>query len=568
MANEDFVLRKGLLENLADVPVVNGTLLFTIDEKAIYLDANNERRRIGNFIEVDSPDELYVDGDLTNPNLSGTLIPWSTNAFYYIPEENALLRWTGDQWVRINDTADADSLLASLQQQITTIEENISNLQSDNRTINQNITNLQTNLQQEIEDRQTNENAFSQQLIEITNNITKYDDRISDLEAEDRDLSDKIIQEAQNRAAADDKIREDYAAADDSLRTEVTEGYEKAVEDERTERKTAITEVQQNISNIEVNVTNITKSITEINQKIVDEVSAREQTDENVTNLQTELERIEKEYKEADTAIYAVIEHLTNADFSDLEAAVRKNTNAITVLNGDKTVEGSVDYKIDQILKSIEEGQAGAVAEAKKELQEEDEKIRQEITDKTSQLTEQISDLDALLRQEITDRTTEDARIEKEYAAADAQTLQDAKDYADSLLAGADAMRFMGVLGEGEHLDLPITGVEAGDTYKVSKNGTYGPDEQDGYIGDLFIALEDQGAEDETYRGGWAHISSGYEASFDPDLMVNTNTSVLELYNGIGALKHSIKFGTDDRTNLTITPERDSFTFGMTWGEF
>lgn len=69
-------------------------------------------------------------------------------------------------------------------------------------------------------------------------------------------------------------------------------------------------------------------------------------------------------------------------------------------------------------------------------------------------------------------------------------------------LAGlAGGMRFKGTIGTGgtAGADLPTTGVEIGDTYRISTKGTY--DGQASNIGDLFIAT--------STTPDWAYIPSG-----------------------------------------------------------
>jgi hypothetical protein len=54
MANENLLFRKGTLKDLENAPKIAGSVNFTIDEPAIYLDVevngDTERRRVGDII--------------------------------------------------------------------------------------------------------------------------------------------------------------------------------------------------------------------------------------------------------------------------------------------------------------------------------------------------------------------------------------------------------------------------------------------------------------------------------------------------------------------------------------
>lgn len=88
---EKIVFKKGLLSELQNVSKVNGQFLVTTDERAIYIDANNERIRLGDFIEVASSAELAALQ--TNA---------STTALYYVTDTNYLMKWSGTEWKHIN----------------------------------------------------------------------------------------------------------------------------------------------------------------------------------------------------------------------------------------------------------------------------------------------------------------------------------------------------------------------------------------------------------------------------------------------------------------------------------
>lgn len=88
MANVLF--KKGLLAGLKDAPIKEGTIYVTTDERAMYLDVDeNTRIRLGDFIEVANIDALPDTGA-------------NASALYYASAENVLAKWSGSAWVQIN----------------------------------------------------------------------------------------------------------------------------------------------------------------------------------------------------------------------------------------------------------------------------------------------------------------------------------------------------------------------------------------------------------------------------------------------------------------------------------
>ena len=89
MANVAF--RRG---NLADIPqaLTDGTLYITTDEGAMYLDTASRRVRLGDFIPVNTVNDLPATGHAYE------------TALYYVKTGNILARWdaTNSRWIQIN----------------------------------------------------------------------------------------------------------------------------------------------------------------------------------------------------------------------------------------------------------------------------------------------------------------------------------------------------------------------------------------------------------------------------------------------------------------------------------
>ena len=89
--------QQGKLENLSSKGIANGTLWFTTDEGAIYLDTNGQRVRFGDYVSVANVKALPSAGHAYE------------SALYYAKEENILARWEkpsttypNGRWVQLN----------------------------------------------------------------------------------------------------------------------------------------------------------------------------------------------------------------------------------------------------------------------------------------------------------------------------------------------------------------------------------------------------------------------------------------------------------------------------------
>lgn len=138
---DTLMLRKGLLANLANAPIVNGAVDITLDEKAMYVCHEGERIRLGDFVEV-----------ATVADLKALEPEWRTSALYYVVESNALLKYNKNgtennigseakhQWVQINEVSDLTADISDVKTRVGTAEQNITNLQQAHAQINIELT--------------------------------------------------------------------------------------------------------------------------------------------------------------------------------------------------------------------------------------------------------------------------------------------------------------------------------------------------------------------------------------------------------------------------------------------
>lgn len=84
--------KQGSLAALGRQAITNGSLWFTTDEGAIYLDVNGSRVRFGDFVTVANVAALPASGHAYE------------SALYYAKDENVLARWdaTAGKWVQLN----------------------------------------------------------------------------------------------------------------------------------------------------------------------------------------------------------------------------------------------------------------------------------------------------------------------------------------------------------------------------------------------------------------------------------------------------------------------------------
>lgn len=174
-----------------------GTVYITKDEKAMYVDISNSER-----IRLNQICTFATFADFTAA-LEAKVPPYSTEAFYYIESDNALLKYNasgevydpdGDgatapaagKWIQINSTADVQSALNALTNRVVTLEEWQSVINAWKTTKDTEIAALQAK-------------------------DTALDGEIVDLKAADTALGGRIDQEITDRQEAVKEVADDLA---------------------------------------------------------------------------------------------------------------------------------------------------------------------------------------------------------------------------------------------------------------------------------------------------------------------------------------------------------------------
>ena len=146
MANENLLFRKGTLSELLNSTPIEGSINFTTDEPAIYLDVAVEgiieHKRIGDIIQFE-----YLSDFLKFRDDHSNNIPQS--ALYYIQKDkkdgvdvivNALLKWNGENYLQLNEKSDYSGSLDLLDSRIQTLEGDVENLKTTSNSQSSRLT--------------------------------------------------------------------------------------------------------------------------------------------------------------------------------------------------------------------------------------------------------------------------------------------------------------------------------------------------------------------------------------------------------------------------------------------
>lgn len=385
----------------------------------------------------------------------------------------------------------------------------------------------------------------------ITNRIKAEEERAEAAETALGERIDSVVEEAKTHAkqSALDAVIEDVGELNETVASQgqTISGIQGnittldgKIDDEIEDRQSEITRVEGLISDeTSAREAAITQEVTDRNAAITSAVNAaKTELNQDITNNATNIQK----------NATAISNEVTRA-----KAAEKANADAITEVSGDLA---------DEIAraKAAEKANADAIAA---------EKTRAE--GKETQLSSAISTLNTNLSKDISDeaatRASEDTRV-----------LNDAKAYADGLLEAADAMRYMGTVGDSvtdkaakRFQTLPTTGVAAGDTYVVVSTD-FKIGSKACKVGDLIVAINDQtGATYPTDLTGWSHVPTGYDASLDQELKVTAaaNGAKAALSSVMGATeKGSLTIVGNTNSNVKASLSGSTLTINMEWEEW
>lgn len=295
--------KKGLLAALPST-YAEGTFYVTTDERAIYLDVNGSTRiRIGDFQEVENLEALQ---GITNP---------STTALYYVKDINVLAKYNGTSFVQINLDTGATSI------EVVGDGNAVTAASYDPSTRKITLTKAATHTTADDVD-----SAIGLAIGELGNkegdtpyaNVKDYvDTKIADV------VAGSI--EGLGALASKDKVAESDLEA--TLATKINGKANVGTADDTSDMDTL--------------------------------KGAKKYADEKAAAVQTEVDALEAKVgtvPESKTVVQMIEEAQEAATYDDTEikSKVQANTDAIGVLNGEATVEGSVKKTVaDEIAKVV-----------------------------------------------------------------------------------------------------------------------------------------------------------------------------------------------------------------------
>ena len=586
-----------------------GTVFVTTDEQAMHIDLPDGRVVISQIINVAS----VTDWQNMKP-------PYSTQAFYYIVDANALLKYTGDgtnhSWKQINSTADVQSAIDSLTAIVGTKDaEGKWTEGSLGETVAGHSTEI-TNIKQDIVDLKTKDDALAEAIQGIATDVTDVEALVHNLE--------KVVGyagafESDAAALADGGVEAGEVCLVGGvikLCTADSEGV-KSLTDYRTviaeieALKKALDELDDSVaSNTTVtDLQNRVKALEDWKAELILEIGEPASEDGSVaaTGMYALIAAAQAKADSADATAKQALEDAKKAndaigvpssdgvDATGLYAKIEKNAADIVTNAGDiKTNAEDID-KLEKRADDLESavgvpakdgadatGLHLSVANAQKaadDAQADANKANAAIgndgTDgqpKTG-LNLAVSTNATNIADEIDRAKTAEKKNADDIAALRKEVMED--------IQTADAMVFKDVVASEVELTSKEATAQIGHTYKASAEF-----EIDGikvHIGDLLIATGDENEETGYITNVvWKHVPSGYIADYNPAIEVaedvaGDNEVVLALSSGVAkdeALLANrgdlgkIKFAAAEGSALTVSADAGKVTFSMVWESF
>ena len=293
---------KFLRGNVANLPetATAGALYFTKDE-GVYLGLEDgSYHRYGDFITVSDVNSLPAAGA-------------HQNCMYYCVAENVLAKWNGSKWVQINKQKTLAELGGVSQSAYDTKVSNLESADSANATAISGVDNRLKAAEEKLKSV-----ATTQGLSELTTRVGNAEADIDNLQAAIG--TDGSVTQA---IAAAKKAGDDAAAAAAAAQADV----------DALEGKVGTVADGKNVVSL------IADAKTQADKGVTDAATAKAAADtaqSGVNSINTKIGTV--------TEGKTVVEMINDATYDDtgIKASIKANTDAIGVLNGADTVDGSV----------------------------------------------------------------------------------------------------------------------------------------------------------------------------------------------------------------------------------
>ena len=335
MASVNF--KRGLLSQLP-VGLTDGTIYITTDEGAMYVDTGNKRVRLGDFIPVNTINDLPVAGHAYE------------TAVYYVKENNILARWdaTNARWVQINKAG----IVRVSDDPNNEVGANVVSAITTSVAANGELTLVVT--------KQTV--ATSQDLSDLAATVAAHTTSLATINGNGVGSITKAVNDARDALLGDASTYTTLGALEDAI--EDLLGLKTRVKTNEQD----ISDLSSSVSTLTTTVSGHTRAINTLNgdantagsvaKAVADEAALRSAGDaanaSDITALQDRLGNDEADISKNATDI-AALQRVVGSGSTGLEARVTANENAISTLNGNG--EGSV-------VKTVNDRIATVVAEA------------------------------------------------------------------------------------------------------------------------------------------------------------------------------------------------------------
>lgn len=575
--------RKGLHSALPSTKVT-GTVYVTTDEHAMYVDiSDSERIRLGQIVNFETLAKFQQFLVTTNP-------PYSQEAFYYIEDKNALLRWkastgntaiggsnTAGTWVQINSVSDVQANIDALTQTVSGLTTSLTTLNNQvngdpTHTGDKGLVGRIETLEGEMDDAEGRLDA-----VESTANTNKAAIGTASDDATKTTLYG-LIAKAQGVADAATSTANGNTSAITGLGTRMD-----AVEQKNTTQDTSINGLRADLgTNDKADSTAFSRiAALEGKDTAQDSLLAGLRTDVNAANngVNTNANAIADNAAEIGknkTAIEGLGSRLTEAegDIDDLETWKGTASSAISTLQTDldkaeediASLQGSVSGLNNSLstLSGTVATNTGNIATNAGDIAT----IKGQITDITgaaTALTKRVkANEDAIIRidgeidgidsQIVTINNTltnlNDNKVDKTTYATDKAALE--KKIDDEIIA-ANAMDYKKAVSSAAALPTVADKVKIGYTYVASEDFPLA-DGTPVLAGDLLVANGDEDADGFiTGTITWDVVHTGYIQNQENKLVSDGNTLKLQSYTGLDL--SSVTFTADGAAKVAVTAD-------------
>lgn len=588
-----------------------GTVYITTNEKAMYVDVDNDTRiRIGDIIQIDSVTQAKP--------------PFSTEALYYFVKENALLKWgefgvdaegqpNGTMaWQQLNSVSDiVNAKLGALTERVEDTEEGLTTLNQQINGVGEGNTGLvgritvlegemdaaegrltategvanaaqaaigdgkTTGLLKEVADLKEKDNELTGLIEENGAGITSLNNvlnnetnglvkRVGTLEQTTTNLKNDLgTNDSDSTAFARIKNLEDDLADANEESGKISERVE-TLEKNYSDLSDAVSQNGQNISALSDKIgddnSGLTKRVKELEGTLGEEK-------EKISTLQSSMTTVTEEIgdlKEADNNFTGLINGITK-DITDIS----KNA-------------GQLEGRIEDLEEAIGDGKTSGllkeVADLKGKSNNLDSRLK-DVESKTGENAGKIENLTSIVngQGEAIGTLTGTEEVEGSVKYQIKQLKDTLQAEIDQDINAANAMNYIGSIEKMD--DLPKTNVHVGDTYVVASTISISG-ETTYYAGDLLVAIgsetvevtdgnkTDKVIDPETLD--WNHVKTGYSAQHDTKLTGANNKLYLTSLDGNGETGDQgiITFAAEANSSATVEVAGDKVTIGMAWGSF